>query len=349
MSQNPEAPATTSAPSAAAPPEVTVLVPARNEEGSLERCLASVLAQEGVDFEVVVVDNGSTDATPQVLRRLAAADPRVVVVDQPRPSIPASLNAGLARARGRFLVRVDAHSTISEGYLRHAVQRLEEGRWVAVGGRKKAVGRSAAGQAVAAVLNSKLAVGGSTYHWGTTEQVVDHIPFGCYPTALVRELGGWDDGVANNEDFEFDQRLRRHGDILFDPALAIDWDSRESVGALYRQYRRYGTGKPGVALRHPSSLKLRHLAPPALVAYLAVAALVATRRPGLAAAAVAPYAAGVLAVGSRISRDAPDGAARSQVPLALAAMQVGWGVGFWRGVWSLLGRRASTGTSGGAA
>ena len=211
------------------------------------------------------------------------------------------------------------------------------------------MGRSPAGRAVAAVLNSKLAVGGSTYHWGTAEQVVDHVPFGCYPTALVRALGGWDDGVANNEDFEFDQRLRRRGDILFDPVLAIDWDARESVGALYRQYRRYGTGKPGVALRHPSSLKLRHLAPPALVAYLAGAALLATRRPGLAVAAVAPYAAGVVAIGSRISRDAPAGTDRAQVPLALAAMQVGWGLGFWRGVWSLLGSRTSRRASGSAA
>lgn len=336
--------ASTPQPGAAAPTvEVTVLVPARDERGSIERCLGSVLAQQGVDFEVVVVDNGSTDGTTELLEALAERDPRVVVVHQPVPSIPVSLNAGLARARGRWLVRVDAHSTISDGYLAHAVERLREGRWAAVGGRKTAVGRTPVGRAVAAVLNSKLAVGGSTYHWGTQEQVVDHVPFGCYPTELVRQLGGWDTEIANNEDFEFDQRLRRRGEILFDPALAIDWDSRETVGALYKQYRRYGTGKPGVALRHPGSLKLRHLAPPLLVAYLAGAAVLGLRRPGLALVAVAPYAAGVAAVGSRIGRSAPADADRAAIPLALAAMQVGWGVGFWRGVSSLLRRAARSG------
>ncbi|WP_180357747.1 glycosyltransferase family 2 protein [Streptomyces sp. NP160] len=318
--------------------EVTVLVPARNELGSIERCLGSVLSQRGVDFEVVVVDNGSTDGTTELLEAIAERDPRVVVVHQPVPSIPVSLNAGLDRARGRWLVRVDAHSTISEGYLAHAVERLREGRWAAVGGRKTAVGRTPVGRAVAAVLNSKLAVGGSTYHWGTEEQVVDHVPFGCYPTELVRQLGGWDTEIANNEDFEFDQRLRSRGEILFDPALTIDWDSRETVGALYRQYRRYGTGKPGVALRHPGSMKPRHLAPPLLVAYLAGAAVLGLRRPGLALAAVAPYAAGVAVLGSRIGRSAPAGADKAAIPLALAAMQVGWGVGFWRGVSTLLRR-----------
>ncbi|PWJ56076.1 Glycosyl transferase family 2 [Quadrisphaera granulorum] len=321
--------------------EVTVLVPARDELGSIERCLDSILAQQGVDFEIVVVDNGSTDGTAELLAARADRDPRIVVVHQPEPSIPLSLNAGLARARGRWLVRVDAHSTISDGYLAHAAKRLREGRWAAVGGRKTAVARTSRGRAVAAVLNSKLAVGGSTYHWGTEEQVVDHVPFGCYPTELVRQLGGWDTEIANNEDFEFDQRLRREGEILFDPALTIDWDSRESVGALYRQYRRYGSGKPGVAVRHPRSLRLRHLAPPLLVVYLVGAAVVGLRRPGVALAAVVPYAIGVTAVGARIGRSAPPGADRAAIPLALAAMQVGWGVGFWRGATALLRRAGS--------
>ena len=335
---------TTSEGSAGRPPQVTVIVPARNEVSTIDTCLDSVLSQQGVTLEVVVVDNGSTDGTAERLRARAAEDPRLSVLDNPVPSIPASLNAALAAARGEWLVRVDAHSTIPPGYVARAASRLAEGRWVGVGGRKVAVGRSPVGQAIATVLNSPLAVGGSVYHWGTQETVVDHIPFGAYPTALVRALGGWDERILNNEDFEFDQRMREHGELLFDPELAIDWNVRESVGDLFRQYRRYGRGKPAVALRHPSGVRLRHLAPPGLVVWLAAAVGVSTRRPGLAAAAVAPYLVAVAAASAVITRQASPGADNRAVPAALMAMQVGWGVGFWEGVPAAL-RDAVTGSS----
>lgn len=311
---------------------VSVLIPARDEAGRIESCLDSVLTQQGVDLQVVVVDNGSTDATADLVSAYGQRDHRVVLVRQPRPSIPATLNAGLDAARGRWLVRVDAHSTISPGYVARAVRLMTDGGWVGVGGRKDAVASSRTGRAIAAVLGSKLAVGGSTYHHGTRPQVVDHIPFGVYPTALVRELGGWDEQVLNNEDFELDQRLRQHGDLWFDPELRIAWQCRETLADLFGQYRRYGTGKPAVALAHPGSVKLRHLAPPALVAWLGLAAGVASRSPRLAALAVMPYAVVVAAASLAIATKLDDPRSGSRVPAALVAMQVGWGLGFWDGL-----------------
>jgi succinoglycan biosynthesis protein ExoA len=311
---------------------VTVIIPARNEVDSIETCLDSILTQAGADLQVIVVDNGSDDGTAATVRAYGGRDPRVELVSNPVPSIPRSLNVGLAAARGRWLVRVDAHSTISDGYIARAVGHLRDGGWVGVGGRKDAVAATPTGRAIAAVLGSKLAVGGSVYHHGEVAQVVDHIPFGVYPTELLRRLGGWDESIANNEDFEMDQRLREHGDLYFDPAMRIAWHSRETVSDLFGQYRRYGTGKPQVALAHPDSVKLRHLAPPALVAWLALAAVVSVRHPGVAAAAAAPYAALIGSASLVIARKVPEKRARLNVPAALVAMQVGWGLGFWTGV-----------------
>ena len=61
-------------------PRVSVLVPARNEEANIERCVASLLAQDYPDFEVLVLDDESTDGTGCILARLAAADPRLRVL-----------------------------------------------------------------------------------------------------------------------------------------------------------------------------------------------------------------------------------------------------------------------------
>ena len=69
-------PTGTSAPPPGAAPQVSVIVPARNEAATIDVCLDSILGQKGVDLEVVVVDNGSTDGTAARLEARAATDRR---------------------------------------------------------------------------------------------------------------------------------------------------------------------------------------------------------------------------------------------------------------------------------
>lgn len=322
---------------------VTVVIPACNEEAFLGTCLASVRAQEYDDLQIIVVDGCSTDDTRDVVRMAMKEDDRVELLENSRRNIPSSMNMGLAHARGRWLVRVDAHSTIGTDYVSTAVERLQEGlhdglhegRWGGVGGRKDGVGRTAAGQAIAVAMGSKLGVGGSTYHHGTTPQEVDHLPFGAYPTALVRQIGGWDEDLVANEDFEFDHRLREAGhSLLFDPRMVIRWHCRQSIGDLYRQYHRYGKGKVDVAWLHPESLRPRHIGPPAFVAYTALGLALNARHPARLGLMLAPYAAAVLAGSVVAGRELDSGAARVRLPAAFVAMHVGWGTGFW----SQLGR-----------
>lgn len=318
---------------------VTVVVPARDEELSIGSCLDSILAQDHRHLQVVVVDNGSRDRTGQVVRGYAARDARVELLHNSRGGISASLNVGLAAARGVWLVRVDAHSTVPPNYVRIAVDHLRHGSWGGVGGRKDAVGLTPAGRAIAVAMGSRFGVGGSTYHHGTAPQVVDHVPFGAYPTALAREVGGWDVDLSANEDYEFDYRLRRRGhQLLFDPALRIDWRCRQSVPDLFRQYRRYGSGKARVVVLHPGATSPRHLVGAGLVAWLLAAAALSVRRPLAGLAAVAPYAAGV-AVASAVTVPAVDPDARRWLPAAFVAMHTGYGAGFWQGLAQALRER----------
>jgi succinoglycan biosynthesis protein ExoA len=312
---------------------VTVLIPARDEGGSIAACLDSVLAQDWTRLQVVVVDGGSGDRTVEVVREYAGRDPRVELVENPHPGIPRSLNLGLTMARGRWLVRVDAHSTVPGGYVRTLVDHLGTGRWGGVGGRKDGIGVTRTGRAIATALASPFGVGGSRYHYATRARQVDHVPFGAYPTSLLRELGGWDERLEANEDFELDYRIRMSGrPLLLDPSVSIAWRCQQSIPDLFAQYRRYGRGKARVARLHPDSLRLSHLGPPALVAGWAVALVSAARWPWLLAAATLPYA-GALAVGTAMTAGKVRGqAALPTVAAAFAAMHVGWGIGFWQGV-----------------
>ena len=309
-----------------------MVVPARNEERFIDDCLHSVLSQTYSNLEVIVVDGASTDATPSLVRAHIGHDPRVLLLENPAGTIPKSLNLAAGAARGRWLVRVDAHSMVQPDYVSRAVQHLRTGRWGGVGGRKDGVGVTPAGRAIAAAMASRFAVGNSVYHRGKRVQTVDHVPFGAYPVALVRGLGGWDERLLANEDFEFDHRLRRAGhQLLFDPALLIRWSCRQSIGDLFRQYRRYGRAKVAVLTLHPDSARPRHLAIPAFVLYAVAAAIGAVARPRLAAKLIAPYAIGVAAA-SAATASKVDREARPFVPAAFAAMHFGWGLGFWEGV-----------------
>ncbi len=314
------------------PDRVTVVIPARDEERFIGATLSSVRAQDYGNLQIIVVDNGSTDDTDVIVKQHSAEDERVELLHNEKPNIPASLNVGLAHAQGRWLVRVDAHSTVDPEYVGRAVARLREGRWGGVGGRKDGVGVTAAGRAIAAAMGSRFGVGGSTYHHGTTAHEVEHIPFGAYPVEMMRGLGGWDERLVANEDFEFDHRVREAGmSLLFDPAMVIRWHCRQSVRDLYRQYRRYGQGKVAVAVLHPESMRVRHVAPPLFVAYAVAAALLAVRQPVRGVAMMAPYGLALTAASVHTGRRLDSVGDRVRVPAAFVAMHVGWGAGFWAG------------------
>lgn len=87
---------------------VTVIVPAHNAAATLERALRSALAQTHAALELVVVDDGSTDGTTEIIRRLAASDARVRALTQENRGVAAARNAALNHARGTLIAPLDA-------------------------------------------------------------------------------------------------------------------------------------------------------------------------------------------------------------------------------------------------
>ena len=90
------------------PPSVSVIVPARNCERDIERALSCLAAQDFEHFEVIVVDDGSTDATPQLAAAWCERDGRFKLVTQGHASAGAARNTGMAQARGDYLLFLDA-------------------------------------------------------------------------------------------------------------------------------------------------------------------------------------------------------------------------------------------------
>jgi hypothetical protein len=96
-----------------------------------------------------------------------------------------------------------------------------------------------------------------------------------------------------------------------------------------------------VAEIHPESMSVRHVVPPAFVAYLVMTAVVGVRRPAWLVTMLAPYAVALTVASLHTARRLESAAERARVPAAFLAMHVGWGVGFWAGAGSRLRDRVS--------
>lgn len=118
------------APAKTKAPRVSVILPARNEEAYIGRCLQTLSNQDYPEFEVIAVNDSSEDATGDIIRRCAAADPRIIPVDaRPKPDGWMGKNwactEGYAKAGGRLLLFTDADTGFEPGVISAAVQRME--------------------------------------------------------------------------------------------------------------------------------------------------------------------------------------------------------------------------------
>lgn len=101
-------------------PQISVVVPVYNSQDYLQECLDSLLAQTLRDVEIVCIDDGSTDASPEILAAAAAADARICAITQENRGVSAARNTGIARARAPYLCFVDADDALKP----HACERM---------------------------------------------------------------------------------------------------------------------------------------------------------------------------------------------------------------------------------
>jgi glycosyltransferase involved in cell wall biosynthesis len=109
----------------ASPPRVTVLTPVCNGERYLAEALDSALAQRWTDFELVLVNDGSTDATAAIARAYCARDPRIRLVEQANAGLPAARNAAMRAGRGELFALLDCDDVWLPDHLEHAVAAFD--------------------------------------------------------------------------------------------------------------------------------------------------------------------------------------------------------------------------------
>jgi glycosyltransferase involved in cell wall biosynthesis len=202
-----------------APPRVTVLTVVYNGARFLQEAIDSILAEEFRDFEYVIVDDGSTDATPEILARAAARDPRIVLLrNETNRGIAPATNRGLAIARGEYVARLDADDLSLPGRFTREVAVLDADPDVAlvsmnyetIDASGNVLGRSQRDhppQLVEYLLHFSNAIGGHS-------QVM-------FRRSTIAALGNYDEACGAALDYDLWTRIVGHGRIVVLPEVGM--------------------------------------------------------------------------------------------------------------------------------
>ncbi len=236
------------------PPTASVLIPAHNEESVIVQTVTSVLASDLQDLQVIVIDDGSTDATGRLLDEHFSSDPRVHIIHQINRGKPAALSAGIAHANTEIIVTIDADTEIEPDAISKLLRHFSDPQVGAVAGNVKVGNRS---------------------RWLTRWQALEYITsqnmekrafdlLNCI-TVVPGALGAWRrtaveaaggitaDTVA--EDADLTIAIRRLGWRVGYDEEAIAWtEAPETAGVLIRQRFRWTFGTLQTFWKHKDTL-----------------------------------------------------------------------------------------------
>jgi glycosyltransferase involved in cell wall biosynthesis len=220
-------------------PKISVLMPCYNVAATVDETLQSIAAQTLTDFEVVAVDDGSTDNTPDILAQCVQRDPRFRLLPLPHAGIIPAMNAGLEDCRAEYIARMDADDLMLPTRLEQQATHLDQHPKTTL-----------VSSLVAGFPKGELREGFRLYiEWLNTLTTHDEIcremfvesPL-CHPTVTFRrqavlDLGGYQErGWA--EDYDLWLRMYLAG-MRFDkiPETLVEW--REHPDRLTRTDSRY--------------------------------------------------------------------------------------------------------------
>jgi glycosyltransferase involved in cell wall biosynthesis len=322
---------------------ISVIAPCRDEAGYVEQFVAEVFRQRlrsRDTLELVIADGRSRDGTREKLEALAAEEPRLRLLDNPRGLTPAGLNIAIRQARGDVVVRMDLHTSYAEDYIAQCVETLEQTDADNVGGPWKPMGKGSTGVAIALAFGSRWVSGGGRSHDAGYEGEVDTVYLGCWRRDTLLRLELFDEEQIRAQDAELNLRIWRGGGRIWQTPRIRSWyRPRERLRDLYRQYVQYGYWKVATLKKHKIPASVRQLVPGLFLAALLALLLLsfADGRAGAAACGlVGAYGAGCAVAAVQLCRASGRWDLFWRLPPIFAAFHFGFGYGYLRGLLDFL-------------
>ena len=257
-------------------PPVSVLIPAYNEGLDIGGAVRAALRLDYHDFEVLVLDDGSTDGTAERAAEAGAGDPRLRVLrDEENRGKAERLNSGARHARGKYLMVQDADADVHALAIRVLVARLESSpRLAAVAGDARVTNRGSVLAALqtlefSAVIGLIRRTQGLTASVGVVAGII-----GMFRREAFVAVGGYNARMAT-EDIDLTYRLLLGGwETTYEPRGLVGMQVPTKIRALWHQRRRWARGQGEVLHAHGLTMarwRYRHLWPVLVESVLSLA------------------------------------------------------------------------------
>ena len=189
----------------------SIIIPALNEEGRLPQCLDSLAKQSFEDYEIIVVDSGSSDRTVEIAKKHGAR-----VLYEPKLGVSVAKNFGASEAGGDILVFTDADSTYPQDWLKKMVSHFKDKRVIAAFGPIKPAERK-----LIHVFLFDLTTNAIPHLAAILGFFMAHGPNQSFRRTAFEKVGGFDERLRILEDNELPNRIKREGKIVFDTGLWV--------------------------------------------------------------------------------------------------------------------------------
>lgn len=254
-------------------PFVTAMIVVRNEEKYIEPALKSFLDQDYPKdrYEIIIIDGMSEDNTVKKVKEVVEAyrengiEVDVRYFENPKKLLAAGWNIGIKEAKGKYVVRIDAHSQADKSLISKCVNVLnEKPDVVCVGGRLETEPLTEKGKVIADVLSSPFGVGDSKFRYANKSGYVDTVAYGMYRKEIFERAGYFNEKFTRNQDNDMHGRIKKCGGKFYlEVSVKNIYHSRETVKGMMKQ--AFGNGKWIIIGAKKSESKqgisLRHLIP----------------------------------------------------------------------------------------
>ena len=244
---------------------LSIVIPTYNEADNIEAIINCFLASSYPNLlEIVVVDGQSTDATVDIVEKIAREHPIVRVIENPQRIQSAGLNIGFKASRGDIFLRADAHCDYGLDYIEQCVSALQQSSALNVGGCQRFVARSPFQAGIALASRSWLGSGGAKYRDPEYTGYADTVYLGCFKRQALLDIESsgievFDTSQITNQDAELNQRLLDLNPqaIYISSQIEVWYYPRKTWKSLWKQYFKYGRGRYLTSTKHRGRSQIR--------------------------------------------------------------------------------------------
>ena len=251
---------------------VSIVIPCRNEEKYIGRCIESILFQDYPQekISVFVCDGKSSDETINIIKDYSIKHRNINLLINEKKTTPFALNIGINASNSDIVIILGAHSELYPNYVSSCIEAFGFGENIGcTGGVIENVYENETSEVIGKAMSSSFGVGNAHFRTGNKDGFVDTVAFGAYKREVFEKIGLFDEELIRNQDDEFNYRLLRNGfTIYLFQKIRSKYYVRASFEKLFNQYKQYGYWKVYVNKKHKAITTFRQVIPLFFVLFL---------------------------------------------------------------------------------